>query len=59
DVLENELKPIRERRQMFAQDIPAVLQMLKNGSDHANEVAEATMTKVRRAIGVNYFDGLK
>ncbi|MDN6899995.1 tryptophan--tRNA ligase [Oenococcus sicerae] len=59
EVLESELKPIRERRMAFAQDIPAILQMLKDGSDHANKIAEATMKEVRQAIGVNYFAGLK
>ncbi|MCV3297139.1 MAG: tryptophan--tRNA ligase [Oenococcus sp.] len=59
EVLESELKPIRERRASFEEDIPAVLQMLKDGSDHANQIAEKTMTEVRAAMGVNYFDGLK
>lgn len=58
DVLDKFLTPIRQRRQDFSEDIPAVLQMLKDGSQQANAVAESTMKEVREAIGVNYFDSL-
>ena len=57
--MEAELGPIRERRAEFEKDIPAVYQMLKDGSDKANEVANQTLEEVRAAIGVNYFDILK
>ncbi len=56
DVLEAQLKPIRERRERFAKDIPAVYDILKAGSQKANAVAEQTLSEVRAAIGVNYFD---
>ncbi|WP_311408261.1 tryptophan--tRNA ligase [Liquorilactobacillus uvarum] len=56
EVLENEFAPIRKRRAEFAQDIPAVYDILKKGSKKANEVAEKTLKEVRNAIGVNYFD---
>ena len=59
EVLEAELGPIRKRRAEFEKDIPAVYQMLKDGSDKANEVANQTLEEVRAAIGVNYFDILK
>ena len=59
EVLEAELGPIRERRAEFEKDIPAVYQMLKDGSDKANEAANQTLEEVRAAIGVNYFDILK
>lgn len=58
EVLEAELGPIRARREEFAKDIPAVYAMLKEGSEKANEVANKTLEKVRRAIGVNYFDNI-
>ncbi|MYY52867.1 tryptophan--tRNA ligase [Ligilactobacillus salivarius] len=58
EVLENELGPIRVRREEFAKDIPAVYAMLKEGSEKANEVANKTLEEVRRAIGVNYFDNI-
>lgn len=58
DVLNDLLMPIRERRAELAKDLPAVYQMLQDGSNRANEVAEQTLASVRQAIGVNYFDGL-
>lgn len=59
DVLNDLLKPIRAKRAEFASDESAVRQMLKDGSDKANEVASGTLDKVRAAIGVNYFDALE
>lgn len=56
EVLQNELCPIRERREKYEADIDAVYQILKDGSDKANAVAEQTLKEVRDAIGINYFD---
>lgn len=56
EVLQNELRPIRERRKKYEADIDAVYQILKDGSDKANAVAEQTLKEVRDAIGINYFD---
>ncbi|MFD1410340.1 tryptophan--tRNA ligase [Lapidilactobacillus gannanensis] len=55
DVLEGVFGPIRERREEYAKDIPAVYEMLRQGSQKANEVAEQTLQEVRDAIGINYF----
>lgn len=55
EVLETKFGPIRERRAEFAKDIPAVYDILKEGSARANAVAEQTLSEVRAAIGVNYF----
>ena len=54
-VLEAELAPIRERREKFAQDEDAVYEMLLEGSNKANKVANETLEQVRDAIGLNYF----
>ena len=54
-VLEEELGPIRERREKFAQNPDAVYEMLLEGS---NKVANQTLKEVREAIGLNYFDRL-
>ncbi len=59
DVLQGVLEPIRARRAEYEKDIPGVYQILKDGSDRANEVANQTLAEVRAAIGVNYFDDLK
>ncbi|GAJ27318.1 tryptophanyl-tRNA synthetase [Liquorilactobacillus sucicola DSM 21376 = JCM 15457] len=56
EVLEAEFGPIRKRRAEFAQDLPAVYDILKEGSKKANKVAEQTLREVRDAIGINYFD---
>lgn len=55
EVLENILGPIRLKRQEYASDIPEVLNILKNGSEKARNVAATTLSQVRAAIGVNYF----
>ncbi|MDD5870866.1 MAG: tryptophan--tRNA ligase [Bacteroidales bacterium] len=56
NVLEEELAPIRERRHAFEQDIPAVFDMLRRGSEAAREVAAQTLAEVRRAMRINYFE---
>ncbi len=55
-ILQEELKPIRERRQKFAQDIPAVYDMLKKGCEEARKAAASTLVDVRKAMQINYFD---
>lgn len=55
DVLQAELKPIRERREHFAANEDAVYDILKQGSERANQVAAQTLHEVRHAIGIDYF----
>jgi tryptophanyl-tRNA synthetase len=55
-ILEEELEPIRKRRKEFEQDIPAVFQMLKEGSEAARAVAAQTLADVRKAMRIDYFD---
>jgi tryptophanyl-tRNA synthetase len=55
DVLQAKLQPIRERREAFAQDRGAVLEMLKEGSLKAEAVAAQTLDEVKEAMGINYF----
>ena len=54
-VLQEMLAPIRARREEFAQDKGQVLQMLKEGTMKAREVAAGTVDEVRRALGLSYF----
>lgn len=56
NILQAELAPIRDRRKEYEQDIPAVFQMLKRGSDEAREVAAQTLDKVRHAMRIDYFN---
>jgi tryptophanyl-tRNA synthetase len=54
-ILQEMLGPIRERREEFAKDRGAVLQMLKEGTARAREVAARTTDEVRKALGLSYF----
>ncbi len=55
-VMQEEFTPIRDRRREFARDIPAVYEMLRKGSEVAREAAAQTMSEVRAAMRINYFD---
>lgn len=55
DVLQAKLQPIRERREAFAEDKGAILDMLKAGSLKAEAVAAQTLDEVKDAMGINYF----
>ena len=56
DILERELGPIRERRIEFAKDMGEVYKMLQKGSQHAREVAGKTLSEVKGAMGLQYFN---
>ena len=47
-------EPIRERRHAFEQDLDYVKDVLHEGNRRANEIAEATLTEVREAMGMVY-----
>lgn len=55
-ILQEELEPIRQRRAEFKKDIPAVYEMLRKGCEEARAVAAETLSEVRRAMKINYFD---
>ena len=55
EILQNELRPIRERREEFAKDLGEVFNMLKKGSEVAQSVAAQTLDEVKSAMGINYF----
>ncbi|MDY4841250.1 MAG: tryptophan--tRNA ligase [Alphaproteobacteria bacterium] len=57
EILQSELKPIRERREVLAQDLGCIFGMLKHGSQKAEEVAAQTLQEVKTAMGINYFNG--
>lgn len=56
NVMQETLEPIRERRKALEKDIPAVYDILKKGSDDAREVAAQTLSEVKSAMRINYFD---
>lgn len=56
-VLEEELAPIREKRQeLAANHIEEIYEMLRKGSIEAQKVAAQTLAEVKRAMKINYFE---
>lgn len=55
EIMQAELRPIRERREEFQKDLGEVFNMLYKGSQKAREVASATVDEVKSAMGINYF----
>ena len=56
NVMQEMLKPIRERREEYAKDKGAVLKMKKKGTERAVEISSKTANEIRDAIGINYFN---
>lgn len=56
EVIQEELEPIRKRRKEYEKDIPAIYEILKKGSEKAEEVAAKTLSEVKAAMKINYFD---
>lgn len=56
DVLEEELAPIRARRAEFTKDPAGVMAILREGSQAAEKVASQTLSEVKRAMGIEYFN---
>lgn len=56
NILQAELAPIRERRAMWQKDIPGVYEILRQGSEKAEAVAAQTLSEVKRAMRINYFE---
>ena len=53
-VIEETLKPIRERRAYYEKDIKGVYKMLFDGSDKARKTASETLHNVKKAMGLDY-----
>jgi tryptophanyl-tRNA synthetase len=52
--LQEFLAPIRERRQQLERDRTYILEMLKEGTNRAREVAAGTVREVKSVLGLNY-----
>ena len=55
-ILQEELEPIRKRRAEYEKDIPAVYEILKKGTEEARAIAAQTLSEVKNAMRINYFD---
>ena len=56
DVMQDVLRPIRERRKMWEQRLPDVYDILKAGSAAAEQKAAETLRDVRHAMRIDYFE---
>lgn len=56
NILQEELEPIRKRRKEFEKDIPEIYRILKAGSETARNAAAQTLSEVKSAMKINYFD---
>jgi tryptophanyl-tRNA synthetase len=55
DVMQETLRPIRERREDYAKNLDYVFQVLKEGTETARQVAAQTMDEMKTAMKINYF----
>lgn len=55
-VMQEELAPIRARRAEYEKDIPAVYEILQEGTKAARAAAAQTLSEVKAAMKINYFD---
>ena len=55
-ILNEFLEPMRQRRHEFEKDIPEIYHILRKGTEKARETAAQTMSEVRAAMKINYFD---
>lgn len=56
NVLEDELAPIRARRAEYEKNIKGVYDILKKGTDAAKKEAAQTLSEVKAAMKINYFE---
>ena len=55
EVMQETLAPIREKREELAKDIPAVWEILYQGSKAAKEAAAETLNEVKKSMKIDYF----
>ena len=55
-VMQAELAPIRQRRQLWESRLPEVYEILRAGSQAAQRKAAETLADVRHAMRIDYFD---
>lgn len=59
NIIQEELEPIRKRRKEYEKDIPGVYNILRKGTEAAREVAAQTLSEVKSAMKINYFDDVE
>ena len=56
NIINNELKPIREKRKILEENLDYLNNILVEGTKKAIEVANKNLLELKDAIGINYFD---
>ena len=56
EVMQSILTPIREKRAIYENDKAQLMDILKRGSDKMLEIAQSTLTRVKHAMGIDYFN---
>ncbi|RHT96399.1 tryptophan--tRNA ligase [Clostridium sp. AM27-31LB] len=56
NVMQAELEPIRERRKSWEKRLPDVYDILRKGSEIAEKKAAETLSDVKKAMQIDYFD---
>ena len=58
NILQAELEPIRARRKEYEKDIAGVYDILKAGTEKAREAAAETLSDVKKAMRIDYFEDM-
>lgn len=56
NVMQAEIEPIRERRKLWEKRLPDVYDILRKGSEIAEKKAAETLSDVKKAMQIDYFD---
>ena len=58
NIIQEELEPIRQRRKEYEKDITEIYEILRKGSEEARKVAAQTLSEVKSAMKINYFEDM-
>ena len=56
DVMQDVLKPIRERRHIYEKQIPEIIKILNKGTKKAIKISNNTLSEVKKAMFIDYFN---
>lgn len=56
NIIQDELRPIRERREEYAKDLDKVYEILKEGTNEARKHAIDTLNEVKHSMKIDYFE---
>ena len=55
NILEDLIKPIRDKREELSKDKDLIMKILENGTNEARIIAKNTMAEVKKSMKINYF----